>query len=312
VFNITKKQVQRVSLVYEGMSSASRSNGSTFANNVATASGALKTSTRQRASEAEASFQSKQIEKRCQQIVRGEQRHEPDASRTSDGGACVIDCNATTLNERQAAHNARKRRQLQRACQRVVRRQRLMRKQRRIELSVCSKQRVVGGGEYLAKHVAKFLERLRRVCFGQALCGVQRVEVVGSGGKHAINVARVVAVRRQREPDERAVQRKEIDRRHLRPLGGELRDARVEGVEDVRVARDARGARARRVLRQPIDERAHDHAHVDRRLQLRAHAEQRVERRQMKLVRKHLNQALHQILLRDRVATRDDLLEQPM
>jgi hypothetical protein len=166
------------------------------------------------------------------------------------------------------------------------------------------------------EQAAQLLHRLGLVALGGALGRIgETVEVVGGGAEAAVDVRDVGAVRAQREAGERGEERQHVGHRHVGALAAEARAAVVERGVDVVVGRDGggRGAGvARRVLGEAVDQRRDDGAHLDARLQLRARLEHGVERGELKLVREHLNDALHQILLRNDVAAADDLLEQAM
>lgn len=123
-----------------------------------------------------------------------------------------------------------------------------------------------------------------------------------------VDVVHLAGVALQREVGERGLQTQRLDERHVRALLDERRDAVVEQLErgDLRRHVLPRGGE---VVGQAIHHQLEDGAHVDLLLQRRARLQEDLQRAQVEVVGEDLDDALHQIRLRDRVLAGEDLLD---
>merc|ERR1712142_92617 len=127
--------------------------------------------------------------------------------------------------------------------------------------------------------------------------------------EHFVHVVHLVRVTLEREINERHLKRDDIFRRHVLAGLNDLGHLFREDGEEFDLGRNAEAAFPRGELRQPVDQRDDDVFHVYVLMQVAAGVQEHVQRAQVELVREHLNDAFHQVLLRDRVSTVDDLFE---
>lgn len=143
---------------------------------------------------------------------------------------------------------------------------------------------------------------------------VEIFEDLRGGLEHLVDVVDLVGINFLREVHQRDLQRDGVLERHIRADLHDVSDLNAEHVEQLHFHRDHRGVPfdllvTLMVRGESIDQRDDDGLDVHAGLELRARLQERIQRLQMELVGEHLDDALHEIFLRDGVAAADDLLE---